>query len=127
MKAFIFFVTVALFSCSPKTTDTGSVQSVKTWLEIDPIQCMLNPWEKDWLLEHNNDYSGYSEEDESGIIKKYYQNKSIEILDIQSRKTHENVCEACDCPRGDTLYILVDQKDERKMIELGYRPSEFRG
>ena len=79
----------------------------KTWAAIDPVQCNGNPWEI-WQRGKGVAYD-LSEE---GIIKLYYQEKEgIEVFEVRSEQTHETVCQACSCPRGDTIYLLVDNHD----------------
>ena len=111
----------------------------KTWVEIDPIQCLGNPWEVDWLKAHEEEfkdkpYGAYGEyprdfntleleSEEIRIIKDYYQKQGITIFDVKSEWTHEGVCDACDCPEGYTLYLLISDSDVDKMLELGYKIS----
>ena len=92
----------------------------RAWVEIDPIQCGGNPWEL-WQQETGVAYD-MSEPD---IIKLYYREKeNIEISEVKSRQTHDIVCEACICPRGDTLYLLVNNSSVQQMLSLGYQISK---
>ncbi|MBN1275353.1 hypothetical protein JXA12_03605 [Candidatus Woesearchaeota archaeon] len=103
----------------------------KTWVQIDPVQCLGNPWEVDWIGSHDDDHSAYPgdvhtselEQEEVQIIKGYYQEQGVTIFDVRSEWTHEVVCEACSCPQGYTLYLLVSDSDVDKMRELGYEVS----
>ena len=112
----------------------------KAWIETDPIQCSGNPWERDWLQSHNNDYSSYPRDvhtpkldsEEIQIIKNYYDdNYQVTIHDVQSvtfdKKFGEPVamCEACSCAKGYTLYLLVSNTDTEKMLGLGYKASSY--
>jgi hypothetical protein len=96
-----------------------------TWVEIDPIQCLGNPWEQDWLESHNNDYASYPRDDEFEVIKDYYEKQGIAIFDVKSERKYEIVCEACSCPRGDSLSLLVSDSDVGVMLELGYKISSY--
>ncbi|MDD3190669.1 MAG: hypothetical protein PHI66_03185 [Candidatus Pacebacteria bacterium] len=106
-------------------------ESGKTWVQIDPVQCLGNPWEIDWTKSHDNDYYGYPadihtpelEQEEIQIIKNYYQKQGIAIADVRSEWTHEIVCTACNCPQGYMLYLLVSDSDVDKMLELDYEVS----
>jgi hypothetical protein len=108
-----------------------SSENKKVWIEINPIQCLGNPWEIDWIESHNNNYSGYPrdprtpelEQEEVEIIKNYYKKQGIILLDIKSKQTYEDVCAACSCPQGYTLYLLIFEYDLNKMIDLGYKNS----
>lgn len=94
----------------------------KTWVEIDPIQCLGNPWEQDWLKSHNDDYSTYPHGGET--IKDYYKKYGVIIYDVKSEKTHDFVCEGCNCPIGNTLYFLIPNSAISQMTELGFKVSE---
>ena len=100
----------------------------KTWVEIDPIQCGGNPWEKDWLESHPDDFSIYARlitNEKIELIKNYYKKQDIEIFDVKSFPWEDvAVCEACSCPAGYTLYLLVSNYDVQKMQEFGYKISE---
>lgn len=98
----------------------------QTWVEIDPIQCLGNPWEVDWLESHNMNYSSYFYENKTWVIEKYYKKQGITILGIQSvtftGKFGEpmTTCLACHCLAGYRLYLSVYNFDVSKMLELGY-------
>ena len=106
----------------------------KLWAKTDPIQCLWNPWEKDWQKKHDNNYSVYPrdmytpwlEKEEIEIIKNYYEQQGVKVFDIRAITFTEKegyvngVCEACDCPQGYTLYLLISEKDVDTIIELGY-------
>lgn len=105
----------------------------KVWVEVDPVQCLGNPWETDWLKENNNDYDAYPrghilviEEPEKKIIKEYYAKQGIEILDIKSEEFSGDfdICEACSCAQGYTLYLQISKKDLQTMLEFGYKLFE---
>ncbi|MGI0040921.1 MAG: hypothetical protein ACRD94_03035, partial [Nitrosopumilaceae archaeon] len=97
----------------------------KTWVEIDPIQCGGNPWEIDWLESHPNDFSIYARlitNEKIDLIKNYYKKQDIEIFDVKSFPWEDvAVCEACSCPAGYTLYLLVSDYDVQMMQELGFK------
>ena len=124
------FGLILLASCIKQGIDLPK-ENEKTWIEIDPTQCLSNPWEGDWIKSHDNNYSGYPrdvhtselEQEEIQIIKNYYQKQGITIFDVKSEWTHEIVCEACSCPQGYTLYLLVSSSDVNKMLELSYKVS----
>ena len=101
----------------------------RTWVEIDLVQCMNNPWEIDWLRTHNWNSSAYPthgldlDPQEIEIIKNYYAKQGITVFDARSEWTHEAACLACSCSVGHTLYLLVSDDDVDSMLELGYRIS----
>src|SRR3989344_2377089 len=108
------FGLILLASCIKQGIDLPK-ENEKTWIVIDPTQCLSNHWEGYWIKSHDNNYSVYPrdvhtselEQEEIQIIKNYYQKQGITIFDVKSEWTHEIVCEACSCPQGYTLYLLV--------------------
>jgi hypothetical protein len=111
----------------------------KSWLEIDPKQCGSNPWEKDWeqidiTLPTRCQTQCAQVDKQEGVdcqtkclVQEYYSRKGIEILDVKAISYAEkfgkyiSICEACDCPGGETLYIQVPILDTNGMIEMGFR------
>jgi hypothetical protein len=97
----------------------GVGSTTAQWMMIDPVQCLENPWEKEWK-ENNpgNDYPRGDllviENDEKLIIEEYFKSKGVNVLDVKSETYTErfgepvSVCEACTCPQGYTLYIQTD-------------------
>jgi hypothetical protein len=121
-----------------RQTKAPSQKVSKIWVEIDPVQCLGNPWEKTWLSQHNNDYDAYPrgnpliiEDWEKEIIKNYYEKQGIKIFAIKSKTFSQKpnqplgVCAACNCPQGYTLYLLVKQEDKDKLLNQGYKISSF--
>ena len=106
----------------------------KTWVEIDPIQCLGNPWEQDWLKSHNNDYASYPrnvhteglDDGETVVIKDYYRNQSITVFDVRSGSWGGETfqCEGCGCSAGYTLYLLVSELNVDEMLNLNYKISQ---
>jgi hypothetical protein len=91
------------------------------WLYYKPIQCQQNPWEK-WHKDLNRTYIRAPAEQE--IVKEYYRTVyEIEILEFKNTPAPSgtNVCKACTCQRGDTIFVLVDEKNIAKMLELGWK------
>ena len=100
-----------------------------TWVAIEPIQCLGNPWEQDWLENNNGDYHSYPkdpttpglEPEELEIIQDYYERQGVTVFDGKNIPKYEQVCLACSCPEGHTLYLLVRDQDVETMVALGYR------
>jgi hypothetical protein len=96
--------------------------SDKVWVVIKPVQCLGNRWEKDWLSKHPRKGTTYPIKNEGPIVKSYFQKRGIPILDLRELKyvNGDPLCKACDCPRGDTFYLLIDANNTPKMVALGY-------
>ena len=100
-----------------------------TWVAIEPIQCLGNPWEQDWLENNNWDYHSYPkdpttpglEPEELEIIQDYYERQGVTVFEGKNVPKYEEVCLACSCPEGHTLYLLVRDQDVETMVTLGYR------
>lgn len=118
----VLLTAVALPSC----IDGGGgllAPEPRTWVATEPIQCLGNPWEQDWLRDHGNDYGAYPRDADSqkAIIVEYYALFGVDVARVLSVPKFEVVCLACSCPRGDTLFLLVDRDDEDVMLALGFR------
>jgi len=99
------------------------------WVATEPIQCLENPWERDWLESHNWDYSNYPKDPgtpglepaEFEIVQKYYAGFGVEVSDKATQSKFDAVCAACTCPEGHTLYLKVRDEDASQMLEFGFR------
>lgn len=106
----------------------------RVWVATEPIQCLGNPWEHDWLESHSGDHSGYPkdpstpglEPKEIAIIQSYYGRQGIEVFATETARKFDVVCLACSCPEGHTLYLLVREQEVEQMIEFGYREESPR-
>ncbi len=93
------------------------------WVSIDPIQCMGNPWEEDWLRSHDNGtWQQYPPDWESRrmIIMDYYAGIGLPVLDARQDSWNDEVCDACSCPAGYTLYLQVWDHQVDDFVALGY-------
>ena len=68
------------------------------------------------------DYPSGQEDD---IIKAYFKREGVIIYALEKKKTKKDVCEACTCPRGDTLYMKIDKNKQNQMIQWGFQPHEM--
>lgn len=107
----------------------GDVLPEDTWVATDPIQCLGNPWERDWVESHNGDRASYPGDPitpeldpmEIEIITDYYERQGVKVLQAETVQKHDNVCAGCMCPLGYTLYLLVPEEDVSTMLDLGFR------
>ena len=127
MKLFVFLITaVTVYPSACLLNDPG--QSENVWMSIAPIQCLGNPWEIDWLESHDNDYDAYPrdlskpglEREEEQIIRDYYLRQGVIIKGFATTEWDGAVCLACSCPQGYTLYVLIPEQQQEKMLELGF-------
>jgi hypothetical protein len=99
----------------------------KRWVAIEPTQCLTNPWEQDWLAQHDDDYQGYPGhgqtlgEEEFEIIQNYYAGLGVAVSGGRTMTKYQVVCDACSCPQGHTLFLKVGPDDIDTMLDLGYR------
>jgi hypothetical protein len=124
MRGFILILLAGglLSFAACKTTDV-SAPTGKAWMATEPIQCLGNSWERDWLESHDGDYGSYPRDREAQgeIIKEYFVRQGVDVFDITTRQKYDIVCTACSCPEGHTLYILVGKDDTEIMAEFGFR------
>lgn len=94
----------------------------KIWIMLKPVQCLGNPWEKYWLRMHKNKGSAYPRAKELDVLKEYFKKKGVKILEIRLKPFEKGqpICETCNCPRGDTLFLKIKAVDAFKMARLGY-------
>jgi hypothetical protein len=94
----------------------------RVWVAIRPVQCLGNPWEKDWLAKHHNRAWRYPSRKEPAILKAYFKKKGVQILDLRVKpyQKSEPLCRTCDCARGDTLLLLIRAQDSLQMGQWGY-------
>jgi hypothetical protein len=90
-------------------------------MAIDPIQCMGNPWEQEWLAEHPGEQYPRDLYRRVPIIRDYYERQGIEIQDITAAYTYSVVCHACSCPAGYTVWIRVDLGYIDALVDMGFR------
>ena len=87
---------------------------------IDPIQCLGNPWDGDWL--ESNDVEDYPQT-ESGrlqIFTDYYEKLGVKMVDVYSEWVYNATCDACSCPTGERYYCMVDEADVDFLLESGF-------
>jgi hypothetical protein len=118
----------------------------QTWVEIDPVQCGGNQWEKDWALAHNksvddetSDLTGYPrhsypfiiEQSQIDIITSYFKKQGITVSEVRSKYIEGlGALDCCSCPRGDKLWFFVFNPDVHKILDhgktldIGYKISE---
>ena len=117
-----------------KITSSNMDLDNSIWVEIDPVQCLGNSWELDWIKNNpNKEYPrGHIlviEKEEKEIIKNYYEKQGISILNIKSEEYTPDfaVCEFCSCPQGYTLYIQINKKDLQAILEQeSYSENNFK-
>jgi len=112
-----------LSSCEGGPGGGGFLLPGQTWIATDPVQCLTNPWEEDWLSRDSNVYQDYPRAIDSqlAIVRDYYARMGVEIAEAISIAKYNVTCDACSCPRGDALYLRVRDADVDTMLSLGYR------
>lgn len=125
MRGRILITSLLILLLLPSCKVDGPVDSPifrkGAWVAIDPIQCMGNPWEREWLEKHPGELYPLELDDMLPIIIDYYERQGIRIVDSRILWTHNSVCLACSCPAGYTVYFLVSRRDVQMMLELGFR------
>ncbi len=119
-----------LVSCQqPQILAPGLPDLGRAWVATEPIQCLGNPWERDWLASHDGDYGSYPKDPtkpglepaEVEIIRDYYRRQGVVVFEAATKGRYEVVCAACSCPEGYTLYLEVRRQDVERMTSFGYR------
>jgi hypothetical protein len=89
---------------------------------VRPLQCMRNPWEQEWLKRNKNQVTKYPRQKEFALVRNYFKNRRVPILDFRLKPflKGDGRCETCECPRGDTFFLLISALDVPTMVSLGY-------
>ncbi len=128
-----FCLSSVLIACKENvpTSVTGApaTESARAWVATEPVQCLTNPWEADWVATHP--YENYPRDLETwprqltdaeiAIITDYYARDDVRVFDTATAEKSRTICAACDCEEGHTLYLLVRESDVKTMETLGYR------
>ena len=96
----------------------------REWVTIDPIQCMGNIWEHDWLENNNDDYELYvklSDSERLQIFEQYFEQLGIEINKLEQTFPYDATCSACSCPRGDRIHCYINESDIDQMLSFGFK------
>ena len=109
----------------PKPAGIVSDDPNKVWMAASPVQCLGNPWEKDWLKAHHNKGSLYPMHDETKVMKDFFTKNGFMIYDLRLRPyMHDKqLCRACNCSRGDLLLILVPKDDASLLTHYGFQST----
>lgn len=99
----------------------GSLRGV--WVATEPIQCLGNPWQQDWLASHDDDRSAYPRDFESRaeIIRGFFARQGVEVRGVGRKSHQEVICRACSCSAGYMLFVLVHRADVSVMTGFGFR------
>ncbi len=97
----------------------------KAWVALQPVQCLSNPWEKDWLKAHKNKGTKYPMRDEVNVMKAFFTKKGFFIHDLRIRPyMHDKpLGRACNSPRGDLLLMLVNREDVSLLMHYGFQST----
>jgi hypothetical protein len=123
-SVFVFlWCLLILPGCVDDSTGPLGRLDLGVWMAIDPIQCLGNPWERDWLANHDGDYAGYPRDlaGQFEVIKSYYEDLGVDIRGMASRRKYSIVCCACQCARGDAVYVCVGTEVIETMKAEGFR------
>jgi len=115
---FKFLIILPLFLLLNFCDEDGRI-----WMSIDPVQCLGNEWEQDWLEHTGNNYEVWtdlSEAEQLEIFKVFYEGQGVIIHELDVTYPYEDVCLACSCPRGDRIHILVDAGNLEQMLDWGF-------
>ncbi len=106
----------------------SSAESARAWVATEPVQCLTNPWEADWVKKHPGEiyprdasWPRQLTYAEIEIITDYYDRVDVTVFETSTVSRAPMVCVSCNCEEGYTLYLLVRESDVETMETLGYR------
>lgn len=109
-------------TCDPATGSTdpnsdvapiGCVQTLTVW--FDPIQCGGNPWERE--ATGTNDQAL----DQTSLVRAWLDSLGVVAFSIRFEQVYQEVCDACQCQRGDRLFIDTDEAGARILSQYGFQ------
>ena len=114
---------------STSTDNLLAAHGARVWVATEPVQCLTNPWEADWVQDHPgemyprdlNSWPRRLTDEEIDIITDYYAELGVTVFDTDTAEKSRTICAACTCEEGYTLFLLVGESDVETMIGLGYR------
>ncbi len=87
--------------------DGGDTSDRLVWMSTAPIQCGGNAWEV---------------ADQS--IEVYLADRGADVTDLKTSTFAEIVCEACSCPTGQRVDVLIDENDVPILRTEGFVRAE---
>jgi hypothetical protein len=130
---FLLLAIAAISSACNGSKQAAAEEGPSVWMETDPIQCLGNPWEEDWLSKQGREYGDYPignprivEKEEMEIIMDYFKGKGVTVYEVSSKPYPEDmaVCDACTCPAGYTLYLRVPEKQSSILEDFRFTQSD---
>jgi len=124
----LFAVLLLFFFACRSKKESMSGEYVR--MQIEPVQCLGNPWEQDWLEVHGMKYEDYPrgrprqlEAEEKEIIRSFFEKEGIRIYKIEGIPFPDSVmvCDACDCPQGYTLEVWAAPGDTARLRTFGFK------
>ncbi|QQS59570.1 hypothetical protein IPN35_01645 [Candidatus Peregrinibacteria bacterium] len=95
------------------------------WMSILPIQCLGNPWEQEYLQNHNTENYPAKDDQQISIIKDYYEKQGIPLLEVKKVPLEGMVfCSACDCPAGYRLEVEIAKAFQNEIEKDGFTISD---
>ena len=106
---------------------------IQVWVALEPIQCLGNSWERDWIDAHGGDYAASTAYPSSSpwtpglapgeleIIRNYYARQGVTVFAAEKVPAQLDVTADCSLEAGYTLYLLVRREDVPRMVGFGYR------
>jgi hypothetical protein len=87
--------------------DSDDSSNLAVWMSIAPIQCRGNAWEQ-----------------QDKTLEAYLADLGVEVLDKETSQWAEGVCEACSCPTGQRIDVLVREDDQETLLTAGFVREE---
>mgnify|MGYP000882269135 CR=1 FL=1 len=99
--------------CKKKTTQISKLKKDEIWMVYDETKCD-NPWNFNWFTKP-------TEAQIIGAIKGNLEGNEINVKDIRSSIIPDFIsCDACNCPNGRKIFVLVNKIDLEKLQKLKF-------
>jgi len=87
------------------------VERLTVW--FDPVQCGGNPWERT--------ASNEPALDQLALVRTWLESLGVTAFSIRFEQIYDATCDACQCPRGDRLFVETDEAGARVLMQFGFQ------
>lgn len=101
---------------------TNPTSNEPTWVLLQPQKCSEIPWRKAWADQNQKPYTEFPVASELSIMKNYYMQKSIIVMDVElTYQSGNSTCLACGCPEPFVFAIQTTQSDAARLAVSGFK------
>lgn len=83
-------------------------------------------WKETWCSNPWNDNSENTEAEVKAFVIDYLDSEKVEVKEIviKFNEAQAQLCEACTCLSGNNIIVTINEKDEKRLLDLGFEKYE---